>query len=209
MKFQRAAAMFAAFLAGVMLALLGGVLLRPARAMRAEPTIQITSTFTPRPTSTQRPTRTATVIPSPTVTAPPAVVTGAGGIQFGWPGEVQCHNCSPFQAHIRLHHYNPNDGDINCFEWSDEFQYCMSPTSSFVPWESVWGIAAACPMEWPIGTWVDIPDVGMFICLDRGDLIYCQPDMSLCEVDLLGPGGAEWDGKEFDVTLWVPLKPRK
>lgn len=85
----------------------------------------------------------------------------------------------------------------------------MSPTSSLVPWESVWGFAAACPMEWPIGTWVDIPDVGMFICLDRGDLIYCQADMSLCEVDLLGPGGAEWDGKEFDVTLWVPLKPRK
>lgn len=198
----------AAFLAGLLVALIGGVMLRPARA-NVEPTFSITSTFTPVPSETPFPTETATKIPSlsPTVTRTP--VQAAGGMVFGWPGEIQCHNCSPFSAHVILHHYDPTQGDFNCFEWSEEFQYCMSPTSSWIPWESVWGFGAACPQEWPFGTWVDIPGVGAFVCFDHGDLIYCEPDMSTCTVDLLGPGGEAWDGQEFDVTLWVPLKPRK
>jgi len=206
----RAGLLFCAFMAGVLMALLGGVVLRPARAEVEPPptitaTIQHSATSTPRPTATARPTRT----PIPTATTKPIQLQAAGGQLFGWPGEVQCYNCSPFTSHIQVHHYDPNLGDMNCFLWDEDFDYCMSATASMIPWESVWGFAAACPREWSIGTWLDIPGVGAFICFDRGDLIYCTDDGRLCTVDLLGPGGAEWDGKEFDITLWVPLKPRK
>lgn len=175
---------------------------------QAEPSPTATPTPTTPPTITPSLTRTPTAPPDIRLT--PTAIVAAGGLTFGWPGEIQCWNCSPFNAHIRLTHYNPQKGEINCWDWSDEFDYCMSPTFIGVPWEAVWGFGAACPVEWPIGTWIDIEGVGAFICFDRGDQVTCDHETGICAVDLLGPGGAEWDGQEFeDVVLWVPLKPRR
>ena len=100
--------------------------------------------------------------------------------------------------------YDPEYPKLNCFDYHDG--YCWSPTASGIPWKAVWGIAAACPLDWPYGTWVDIDLVGRFICLDRGGEIKCNE--GVCNVDILGPGGAPWVGGEFDATLWVPLDPK-
>lgn len=167
----------------------------------------------PRIHVTRQPT--ATVTPSPTPTLDPqrwqmtpTAVVGYGGKAFGWTGQIACYDCTPFNQRVRLTHYNPLKGDINCWEWSEDFQWCMSETASGVPWESAWGFGAACPIEWPFGTWVEIPGVGSFVCLDRGDMVVCNHETGICAVDLLGPGGQDWDGSIVDVMLWVPLKPR-
>ncbi len=161
------------------------------------------------PTLEAAPAPTATQTPSDRWYTMPTAVVGAGGKSFGWQGQIGCYDCTPFNQRIKVTHYNPQRGDINCWLWSDEFNWCMSETFSGVPWESVWGFGAACPPEWPIGTWVEIPSIGSFVCFDRGDMVLCDFEKGICQVDLLGPGGAEWDGKEFDAVLWVPLKPRR
>jgi hypothetical protein len=158
------------------------------------------------PTATRQPAvATATVIA--TATAIP--IHPAEGGRLGWPGQVQCFNCVPVQKHIQVHHYDPNQGDFNCFTYDEELHWCVSPTSSGINWQAVYGIAAACPVDWGMGPWIEIPTVGTFICLDHGDMIFCEKDESRCYIDILGPGGADWDGKEFDATLWVPVRPRK
>lgn len=166
------------------------------------------------PGATVTPTQTITTSPTPTMALDswyltPTAVVGAGGKTFGWQGEIGCFDCTPFNVRIRLTHYNPQLGDLNCWLWSDEFNWCMSETYSGIPWESVWGFGAACPSEWMIGTWVEVPGVGSFVCFDHGDMVKCDYETGVCAVDLLGPGGADWDGKQVDAVLWVPLKPRK
>lgn len=206
-----------AFLAGVLLALVGGIVLRQDRAaavsisstVTSAPTMAPVLSLTPRLTSTSIP----TAIPSPTAmevaaATPGAQLTAAGGLAVGWPGQVQCWNCSPFSVRVKLSSYNPQNFDpeyprLNCWEFSEKFDYCLSPTWIGVPWDAVWGIGAACAGDWAIGSWVEIPEVGSFICFDHGEGISCD-EKGLCRVDLLGPGGADWDGKEFDATLWVP-----
>lgn len=152
--------------------------------------------------------------------AAPAPIEVAPGITLGWTGEIQCYNCAPFSATVKLSHYDPLKGPINCFDYEDG--YCYSPTASGIHWKAVYGIGAACPPEWPFGTWVNIPGVGAFICFDRGEAIKCnelsiqgltpsgeltERKETVCNVDILGPGGGAWDGGIYDVTLWVPLNP--
>lgn len=198
----------AAFLAGVLIVLVAGIFRQPAQAA-------VISTQTPLPptptvTQTVTPTRYPTATITPTITATPKPTQMAiAGVKFGWPGEVQCWNCSPFSARVKLSHYNPQRFDpdfprLNCWNFSEKFDYCLSPTWIGVPWDSVWGIGAACPSEWATGTWVEIPAVGSFICFDHGEDIRCDYDSKICRVDLLGPGGEDWDNQEFDATLWVP-----
>ncbi len=186
------------------MALAGGVYLRPAQAepppIASTSTAEPTSTSTPRPSITPRPTSTSTA--EPTSTSTPQA------IGFGWPGEIQCHNCTPFTATVRLSHYdptkyNPDYPKLNCWDYSTEHKYCVSPTWIGVPWEAAWGWGAACPAEWAIGTWMEIPGVGYFICIDHGGDIVCNAD-NICKVDLLGPGGMDWEGKTIPITLWVP-----
>lgn len=150
----------------------------------------------------------------------PAPIDVAPGITLGWTGEIQCYNCAPFSATVKLSHYDPLKGPINCFDYEDN--YCYSPTASGIHWKALYGIGAACPPQWPFGTWVNIPGIGAFICFDRGGAILCNdvtiramaPDggmlerkQQVCNVDILGPGGAYWDGGIFEATLWVPLNP--
>lgn len=146
-----------------------------------------------------------------TVSAAGGPIPIAGGVNFGLEGEIQCLDCTPFTPPlpVRLTHYDPRLGDMNCLDWSYDFNYCMSPTASLVRWEALWGFTAACPQEWPIGTWVIAPQVGAFICMDRGGMVTCDPEKGYCSVDILGPGTSWWDGAWFDdVILWVPLVPR-
>lgn len=199
---SKAASYVAAFLAGILVALLGAVLLQPARAESA-PTPIVSFTPSPEPSKTPFPTEAPTVTPLPTKTRMPAQAA-VGGMQFGWKGQVQCFNCSPFSARVKLTHYDPQRGKINCWKYSDKFKYCISPTWIGVPWDAVWGFGAACDASWVIGTWIEIPGVGSFICMDHGSEITCDQKTGVCNVDLLGPGGADWDGKTVDVTLWVP-----
>lgn len=145
--------------------------------------------------------------PAPTVRPLPALNPSTATGPLGWAGQVQCWNCAPFTATARVTHYDPMLGDINCWDWSEAEQYCYSPTYTGIHWKAVYGIAAACPPEWKIGTWVVLPnDQGAYICLDRGDQVLCSED-GTCAVDILGPGGAAWDGQTMPVTLWVPLDP--
>lgn len=113
----------------------------------------------------------------------------------------ECWNCTPFTAKVKLSHYEPMRGDVNCWQFEDG--YCKSYTFSGVPWESAWGFGAACPVEYPIGTWVMVEGVGSFVCLDRGGSVVCDKETGICNVDILGPGGW-WDQGIFEVTLWVP-----
>lgn len=136
--------------------------------------------------------------------SPSGQVRALGGLALGWAGQIQCYNCAPFSAKAHLTNYDPMSGPINCWDFQDG--YCYSPMASGVHWKSFYGLGAACPIEWPYGTWVEIPEVGVFICLDRGGAVVCN-DQGVCNVDIMGPGGASWNGQDYDVTLWVPLNP--
>jgi len=126
---------------------------------------------------------------------------------------MECINCRLLKPElpIRLTSYDPHKGDINCFDFDEDLNYCMSHTASLIPWESAWGWSAACPQEWPVGTWVIIPEVSSFICLDHGGMVTCDKDKGYCSVDILGPFEGEWwNGYKFDIEkvfLWVPIKP--
>ncbi len=200
MKTNKTIALF--LLATFILAGCGGVV--SAAAYLPDPQID-TTTSTPTSTPTAVPTL-QPIAATPAPIDPPAT---AGGKQLGWAGQIQCYDCAPFTVNVRLTNYDPNQGDINCWEYSEDFNWCMSETYSGIPWESVYGLAAACPAEWMIGTWVDIPGVGAFICLDHGGAIVCDYENNVCNVDLLGAAREEWNGKTFTATLWVPLKPRR
>lgn len=195
----------AALLAGVVLAVVGALVARPAMAATA---VDV-STITPMATATLQPTK----MPSPTATAtqaPTATPRPSGEIPvLGLAGEVRCWNCAPFSVRVHLTNYDPMSGDINCFDYDEEKQYCYSPTASRIHWKSFYGFGAACPAEWPYGSWIEIAGVGAFLCIDRGDLVYCQGPTGdlLCNVDILGPGGYWWNGGDFTATLWVPLDP--
>lgn len=155
------------------------------------------------------PTRAPWVITPPVWQLTPTAVIDAHGKAVGLQGQIGCYDCSPFKARVRLSNYDPNKGGSNCWDFSDKFQWCMSDMRSGLPWESFYGLAAACPFDWPYGTWVEIPGVGSFICLDRGGSIICDYESGICNVDILAPyvpGGL--NGAVIDVTLWVPLKPR-
>jgi hypothetical protein len=200
--------MSVSFVIGGAMALIGAWVLKPSVKV-VEPTaipatVQL-PTATPRPSITPRPTAST----APTTAPISARQTSAGGIPLGWDGQIQCYDCTPFSVHIRVSHYNPmvydqNIRRLNCWDYSEKFEYCLSPTWIGVPWDGLWGLAAACPADWAIGSWVEIPGIGAFICFDHGERINCDSDFKLCRVDLLGPGGESWDGQEFNATLWVP-----
>lgn len=207
-----------AFLLGVLFivgVILGYLVIGPG--LRAQASQIITATAEPSRTAAPSmtvPAHTATITPTmvtmSTVTGTPqpfpTAIYAAGGLQFGLTGEVQCWNCAPFTAKVHLSNYDPMAGPINCWDYDKAKQYCYSPTKLGIAWKAVWGFGAACPMEWKMGTWIEIPKVGTFICFDRGSSIVCDPDSKVCNVDILGPSGP-WNGSDVDVTLWVPLDP--
>lgn len=171
----------------------------PAPALRVLPIVS-----TPAPDG-WIPTPTTSPTPAPVLLTPadnPQTAVGSFGIE----GQVQCWNCAPFEARVLLSHYDPMLGEENCWDYDEDKQYCYSPTKPGLAWKGFWGYGAACPFEWPYGTWVVVPGVGALVCVDRGGRIDCDPETQICRVDVLGPSGP-WDGQVHDATLWVPLDP--
>ncbi len=116
-----------------------------------------------------------------------------------------CGNCQGYSVRIRYTHYYPPLGGMNCWNWNDETQYCDSPTYSGIPWESgmYWG--AACPYDWGIGTWIEVPYWGSVMCIDRGDMVCIQDaDGWLCEVDILAPSIGKIDGQVLQSVVFIP-----
>lgn len=119
--------------------------------------------------------------------------------------DIQCVNCAPLPVQVQVSTYDPRAGEINCWDYRDG--YCWSPTWFGLPWEVAWGWSAACPVEWPVGSWLEIPDLGTFVCLDHGEAIVCKQDPAgrTCLVDLL-TAPTPLNGRRVTATLWVPLK---
>jgi hypothetical protein len=184
-----------------------GLLLRPAPAAVAMPALPAPRVHTSPLRADPAPLSVDPIPPAPSVRPQPALNPSTAVGPLGWAGRVECWNCAPFTATARVTHYDPMLGDINCWDWDEEQKYCYSPTFIGVHWKAVYGLAAACPVEWKIGTWVVLPEgQGAYICLDRGDQVTCGEN-GVCAVDILGPGGAAWDGQTMTVSLWVPLDP--
>lgn len=189
-KFIQLAAMFIAGL------LIGALIVPPVvSAAKQQPL--------PAPSLTTIIVVTPTPAPTPTQGGNPGATTQTTVLgNFGLVDTIECWNCTPVRYKARLTNYDPLAGKINCWDWDAENKYCWSSTSSGLPWEVAWGWSAACPMEWPLGSWVEIPNVGVFVCLDRGDMVKCEA--GICAVDILGPGGLFWNGAVTNVTLWIP-----
>jgi hypothetical protein len=56
--------------------------------------------------------------------------------------------------------------------------------ASELRWEQFLGVAAACPPEWPFGTWVEAPGHGDLIFADEGthdaNCLYIRNLSSIC-----------------------------
>lgn len=212
--------------AGFLFGLLVAQLFQPGPASAAQLATPSPAMWTTTPSMTVAPAESPTpatpdhtATPGVTAPAPEPTLPGAqvldpievtSGITLGWTGEVECWNCSPFAARVRLSHYSPWQGGPNCWLWSEEFNFCMSDMRWGAPWPAFVGLAAACDEGWLQGTWVNVPELGLaVICMDTGGAVKCHPQEGYCNVDILGPGGAAWDGQLYDAVLWVPLKPRR
>lgn len=231
-------------LIGLVIGLLIGLALEPGHAAaigdRQQPDLPagelVIVTNTPQPTNTPVVTKTPaqldltpTVTTQPTLEAYPGIkinnpVTVTTNITLGLTGAAECWNCAPFQpsfkgepVQVKLSNYTPWAGGPNCWDWDKDFEYCMSETRSGLSWEEFYGFSAACPEEWPHGSWIAVEGVGAFICLDTGNEVVCHDgnedeikagNKPHCHVDILGPSGS-WNQQYFDATLWVSLNPRR
>lgn len=168
----------------------------------------VTSAPYARPTGTPMRENNPTAIPTQMIPGASVIdpVDVVKGIRLGMNGAIECWQCTPFSVRVRLTNYTPQAGGPSCWDWSKDFNYCMSETRSGLAWEEFYGLAAACDEGWPFGAWLQVEEVGTFICLDTGSDVKCTD--GVCVVDVLGPGGAWWNQKEFDATLWVSFNPR-
>lgn len=112
--------------------------------------------------------------------------------------EDYCLNCTTYPVQVRVTHYWPPDGGMNCFDFRDG--YCVSAMASGLRWENYIGLAVACPMEWPFGSWVEIQGMGSYNCLDRGSMV-CNEEY--CDVDILSPSIGEFDGRILSAQVHI------
>lgn len=160
--------------------------------------------ITPMPMPTEEP---ETPTPQPWPTMPPVMNPLTGSGQLGLTSQVRCYDCVPSTVRVKLSNYEPLTGPDSCWDYEESNGYCYSPTFPGVVWQGVWGLTAACPFEWRLGTWVEIPGVLTVICMDRGGRINCED--GICRVDVLGPGGAYWNQQEYDAIIWAPVEPER
>lgn len=190
------------FITGAVFALAVVALAAPVTARESLPAPVVH--ITPMPTAAEPP------APVPATNPPkmePAMnpITAVGAL--GLTSQVQCWNCVPFEVTVKLSSYDPMTGPDSCWDYEENNGYCYSPTFPGVHWKGVWGLTAACPFAWTLGTWVVVPDVLTVICMDRGGRINCEN--GICRVDVLGPGGAYWNQQEYKAVIWVPLDPQR
>lgn len=156
------------------------------------------STATPMPTSTPDPNL-------PTAAAPTLMPLVGIDLQdwmlSGLPSAGKyCLDCQQYPVQVRITHYWPLNGDMNCFDFNEQTGWCDSALFSGLRWENFINLAAACPKDWPIGSWVEIPGIGAYNCLDRGSMVCFE---GVCEVDILSPDLGIYDGQLFNATVYI------
>jgi hypothetical protein len=100
---------------------------------------------------------------------------------------------------VKVSRYNPELGGPNCFDFRDGG--CQSPMANGERWEPYFGIAMACPQEWPFETVVEI-DGKEWICKDRGGKIVKQG--SAYWVDMLSREALYPHGTEVAAKVYLP-----
>lgn len=106
---------------------------------------------------------------------------------------------------FKYSYYNPKLGGVNCFEWNNELQDCMSTLANGEDWRDKYGKVVACPPDIALGTIVEVtyPDAlkGYWICKDRGSAIVNN------WIDFLDiKQRAEW-GESVSAVLYPPTVP--
>lgn len=143
----------------------------------------------------------ATATLEPTATPVPDLV----GSPYKNQASEFCFDCEGYSVEIRYTHYWPNDGGTNCWIYNELTGWCESETASEIPWESAVNWGAACPYDWGVGTWIEVPYWGTVMCVDRGDMVCVQTqDGWLCEVDILAPSIGAIDGQILLSEVHIP-----
>ncbi|MFC1936775.1 hypothetical protein ACFLYP_03820 [Chloroflexota bacterium] len=175
--------------------------IEPAEVTAEAQQVIIVETSTPAPTA----------IPTTTPTPVPAVEQ----IPLYSPGQQtgaqNCPFCTAYRVKIRFTNYwplygriDPEQANLNCYDWNEETQWCDSPTFSGIPWETAIGWGAACPFDWPIGTWIQVPNYGAVQCVDRGSMVCIQTqEGTLCEVDILAEEIGAINGQILEALVYI------
>lgn len=146
-----------------------------------------------------------TVITPDPVASQPEINQETNSSQYQNMAQKFCGTCQGYTINIRYTHYYPPLGGENCWLWNEETQYCDSPTYSGIPWESALYWGAACPYDWGIGTWIEVPYWGSVMCIDRGSMVCVQTaDGWLCDVDILAPSIGNIDGQVLQSVVFIP-----
>ena len=105
-----------------------------------------------------------------------------------------------FDGFVRVSNYWPPDGGTNCAYFVGGV--CKSRMASLERWQEWMYKAAACPMEWPFGTLIEI-EGRTWICLDRGGAVEYRKGIPY--VDLLTDEKLFRYGQILRVTITLPL----
>ncbi len=105
------------------------------------------------------------------------------------------------QRMAKISHYWPPLGGVNCAQFVGG--RCISRMASGLPWEEWIGRAAACPVELPFGTTVELPGGETFQCLDRGGKVVTTAAGELW-IDLLVESAPVPYGTVMPVTVRLP-----
>ncbi len=105
------------------------------------------------------------------------------------------------QRVAKISHYWPPLGGVNCAQFVGG--RCISRMASGLPWEEWIGRAAACPVELPFGTEVELPGGETFTCLDRGGKVVTTAAGELW-IDLLVERAPVPYGTVMPVTVRLP-----
>lgn len=170
----------------------GTVTVPPSEAGEAKKTTEINITNTP------------TITPQPKITP-------SAGLTYG----VACEDCKQYKIKGRFTFYWPDkypsqykkiEGSNyvrtqNCWEYDLSEKKCISNMASDLPWRSFIGVAVACPLDFPLGTKIEIINHHRtYYCLDRGTMI-CSG--GVCDFDVLAKG-ISFNAQILEVIITVP-----
>ena len=96
---------------------------------------------------------------------------------------------------VKISRYDPQLGGTNCFRWGNGT--CLSNLANGEDWRLNYGIAIACPREYPFGTIMEIGGQ-LWECKDRGGKILGN------WVDQLSAFAIYPYGHELLASVWLP-----
>jgi hypothetical protein len=170
--------------------------LRPAAevAQAILPTLPPRATYTPQfsPTPSPSPTATFTETPLPTATITPTLTS-----------TPVCERCQTMPLQVQIAWFYPPLGDLHCPEGVANCERLL--LSSGDPWFTLQGAAAACPDQFPLRSWVEVPGLGVYHCLHRLPLATCDFATGACVILVLSsePVVDDWR-QQYPATLWYP-----